>query len=691
MRKASALLLSVSLTILPMTGYSSSGDIIPVMSSTYYGQLPYDGKREVYRSAIKSVLIQIKQDSALSNTYRNAATRALGEVSKELQPVDIYGYDASNSFFLPSSQGSKTGLIVILNSSDPKPYIVINNQSALGLLNTTTFKDNFSSYNLSNGTSYSGVSTALNGFANNNSGGWTSYYFNYNNAEKLNTFKMADQLINRLAANTVNESNRDQILAQVLKYPLKRSALGEYIPSTDVLREDHLTYVLNGKDVSLVKLHTDNNKGLNTILPSEFDVNNTTNDWLSDTSIELWKDFYADAKTNYDGSIQVFLRYPEDSYLLSYRAYATPLLSSKHGYGYKMQDGLLPEKNYYIFANSIGQVSIFKPKYTTVNGQTINTLETIYTQIPEFIPPTNSFYEDVPGFNLTGTAIVPYPFAPLIITSQILNSGESGHLNSLVNTVNILIAASNLAIPFDSDVGPVWGDDFAASLETTPSNIKLQTKYNLGGSITYPGSPISATQNFVNALRITVPHTGPDGLAVIGLSVLDSSAAGIDADIASAEHSADELFEVTLTWDENQERFVLPRIGGYLDKNKLKFTHRSTAGVSATTQKVPVTSWLSVTREAVASVLTSISWKLTNTEVSKAAYSLSIVSKVPLIGHIATAIALAANTGDEVVNNATSTGYEISVGVSTSTTGALGMKQLKLSAGASAVIQVLYD
>jgi hypothetical protein len=271
----------------------------------------------------------------------------------------------------------------------------------------------------------------------------------------------------------------------------------------------------------------------------------------------------------------------------------------------------------------------------------------------------------------------------LLFSYLLTGATASDILLSLVSSsgTTITLLGSN------SDVGPIWGDSLAAALLTTPGNITLQTKYSIGVSILGVFN-----QNFVNASRVSVPHMGPNGRAIIKYSVVDSSEAefGVN-DVVSVAHSSDELISTTLEW--NGTRFVLPLTeNGNLDKSKVLYTHRSTVGADATRSPesiVPASVKLVASFKNVASALVAASWKLDHDDVMRNAVLLSIFGKVPLFGHIATTAALAFGNPD-VRTVGASFGWNFNLGVKLDTD-PTGVAPLSANASVTSVFQVLHD
>jgi hypothetical protein len=197
-----------------------------------YSEMLSEAKNALYVSAIRDVLTEINRDENLADTHISAAHQALTGV-RTLYPIDIYGYNGSNTFLL-SKTGSKSGLVVFLNSSHERPYVVINGEQDLRFLATNEFKENFSTDNRTDGSFYSGVDTALEGFKSPSSSGWTIKYFNYNNPYSLNIQMLSAELVTRLENDTTSEVDPNASLERKLLYVLARSVRGATLPPLEV-------------------------------------------------------------------------------------------------------------------------------------------------------------------------------------------------------------------------------------------------------------------------------------------------------------------------------------------------------------------------------------------------------------------------------------------------------------------------
>jgi len=197
-----------------------------------YSEMPLAAKNALYASAIRDVLTEINRDEYLDDTHISAAHQALTGV-RTLYPIDIYGYNGSNTFLL-SKSGSKSGLVIFLNSSEERPYVVISNEQDLRFLATSEFKENFSTDNRADGSFYSGVDTALEGFKSPSSSGWTITYFNYNNPYSLNIGMLSTELVSRLESDTNSEDDTNASLEKKLLYVLARSVRGAMLPPLEV-------------------------------------------------------------------------------------------------------------------------------------------------------------------------------------------------------------------------------------------------------------------------------------------------------------------------------------------------------------------------------------------------------------------------------------------------------------------------
>lgn len=228
---------------LPLTGSGPSNhstshqDLISLEQNSanfapIYSEMPPEAKKALYASAIRDVLTEINRDKHLAQTHISAAHKALTGI-RMLYPIDIYGYGGSNTFLL-SKSGSKSGLVILLNSPQEKPYVVINGEHDLRFLATNEFKENFSTYNRGDGGIYSGVDTALEGFKNPSSSGWTIKHFNYENPYSLNIETLSTELVSRLESDTNSEEDTHASLEQKLLYVLARSVRGATLPPLEV-------------------------------------------------------------------------------------------------------------------------------------------------------------------------------------------------------------------------------------------------------------------------------------------------------------------------------------------------------------------------------------------------------------------------------------------------------------------------
>lgn len=89
----------------------------------HYENLSDETKKQTYINAIKFILLQIQNDTCLTDGIRNKAGLAIIG-AKLLVPVDISGWTLNNTIFLPDKPGAKSGVLIRLDSE--KPYYVIN-------------------------------------------------------------------------------------------------------------------------------------------------------------------------------------------------------------------------------------------------------------------------------------------------------------------------------------------------------------------------------------------------------------------------------------------------------------------------------------------------------------------------------------------------------------------------------------
>ncbi|MCX4025926.1 hypothetical protein H0A36_19015 [Endozoicomonas sp. SM1973] len=160
-----------------------------------YQQLNKEEKIAIHSAAIRSVLEQVVKDNSLNDNIRGAAHEALTGIDR-LQQVDVYGYNSLNTLFLSKHKNSQPGLLIQLNSSNKPPYIVINNNQDLRNPEIReALKADFSNYNKSDGKTYFGVNTALDGFGKPNSEWNPETHFRYYKAPLANINEIAEQLV----------------------------------------------------------------------------------------------------------------------------------------------------------------------------------------------------------------------------------------------------------------------------------------------------------------------------------------------------------------------------------------------------------------------------------------------------------------------------------------------------------------
>lgn len=185
-----------------------------------YNNLTKEAKQNLFQHAIVEVLSQIREEKPDKNLDAYNALIGIDKVT----PVDIYTYGASNMFFIPDAKGSKTGILVNLNSPD-KPYTHIQQQSDFNKINDTNFRQNFTSWEKQDGRTYSGVDTALEGIQG-DQGGWNLGHFNQNEPRTINISELSEDLVDRLDYHVTQENNKDQTLSNLLLNVLPRSAKG---------------------------------------------------------------------------------------------------------------------------------------------------------------------------------------------------------------------------------------------------------------------------------------------------------------------------------------------------------------------------------------------------------------------------------------------------------------------------------
>lgn len=87
-----------------------------------YERLTDENKKHTYLNAIKYVLLQIQNDTELTEEIRDKARLArIG--AKLLVPVDIRGLTLNNTIFLPDSPRAKSGVLIRLDSERPYYYV----------------------------------------------------------------------------------------------------------------------------------------------------------------------------------------------------------------------------------------------------------------------------------------------------------------------------------------------------------------------------------------------------------------------------------------------------------------------------------------------------------------------------------------------------------------------------------------
>ncbi|CCN38718.1 hypothetical protein VIBNISFn27_p10180 [Vibrio nigripulchritudo SFn27] len=185
-----------------------------------YRNLTKEAQQNLYQFAIIEVLSQIREERPDKNLDAYNALIGIDKVTT----VDIYTYGATNMFFMPDARGSKTGILVNLNSPD-KPYTNIQQPSDFNNINDESFRQNFTSWEKRDGTTYSGVDTALDGLQE-GQGGWNLGYFNQKTPRTINISELSKILVERLDYHVSQENNDDQILSTLLLDVLPRSAKG---------------------------------------------------------------------------------------------------------------------------------------------------------------------------------------------------------------------------------------------------------------------------------------------------------------------------------------------------------------------------------------------------------------------------------------------------------------------------------
>lgn len=150
-----------------------------------YGKLPTFLKVNVYKYAITNVLFQIENDPSMplqakinAHEARTGAERVTG--------ADIYGYQLDNCFFIPDSQGAKTGVLVDLDSPDKYYYIDHGSDLPADLVKRLPFTS-VDRYGV-----YTDGPVALRNIRN---GSWSfETYFNYTERARVNVVTLSENL-----------------------------------------------------------------------------------------------------------------------------------------------------------------------------------------------------------------------------------------------------------------------------------------------------------------------------------------------------------------------------------------------------------------------------------------------------------------------------------------------------------------
>ena len=105
-----------------------------------------EDKQKAFYNAMKHVLVIMENDSKLPPTSRvNAYEARMGK--ERVTPVDIYGYDLPNCFFIPDKMGSKSGVLVDFDSEWKYYYVQQGTDLRLELISRFSSKISDVRYN----------------------------------------------------------------------------------------------------------------------------------------------------------------------------------------------------------------------------------------------------------------------------------------------------------------------------------------------------------------------------------------------------------------------------------------------------------------------------------------------------------------------------------------------------------------
>lgn len=197
-------------------------------NNTPYNKFTNDKKKATYLFGIRYVLSLIEKDESLSKCCRdNAYLARIG--AKKTVPVDVYGDKLNNTFLIPDGDGSKSGVLVRLDSQ--KPYYYIKNGQDLlddikwALPHNSDKRpyyyigiEDYEDY--SSGEVLQNIKTGAMDF---------NYYFNYYNPKPINITSLASEL-----ANTIENDYKLREITPTNKLLIPRAIAGSQIPDPGV-------------------------------------------------------------------------------------------------------------------------------------------------------------------------------------------------------------------------------------------------------------------------------------------------------------------------------------------------------------------------------------------------------------------------------------------------------------------------
>lgn len=197
-----------------------------------YSNFSKDKKKSTYLYGIKYALFKMENDESLSRNIRNNAYLARTGASL-LVPVDIYKYKLNNTFLLPDYPGSKSGMLVRLDS-DKLYYYVSKGAHILPNIKWAMPFD-AKEWRSEQVPSNSGIGYTpfFNGFSvvNKLRGGIIEFhkFFNFNNPKAISINNLAT-----LLEKTIAEDYKKKSIVIQNENLMKRAILGAQIPDQGV-------------------------------------------------------------------------------------------------------------------------------------------------------------------------------------------------------------------------------------------------------------------------------------------------------------------------------------------------------------------------------------------------------------------------------------------------------------------------